>query len=184
MVSCIFIRFILGDSGKFRALAPTYTGDLRPPALRGLSSAEVRTRRELFGHSQDFATALGLKNYGTFLFSPLFTFQIFCVVVWLLDKYFLYALIVSAMALASSLLSIFESIQTISSLYSIAQENSRSIVSVIREGVTHSIPAGELVVDDLLEISSQMTLPCDCLLLSGEILADLSLLTGGRNFQG
>ena len=51
-------------------------------------------------------------------------------------------------------------------------------VTVVREGRRLSLPAGEIVVGDLLLLRVGERIPADCVLLSGEVTLDLSALNG------
>ena len=49
---------------------------------------------------------------------------------------------------------------------------------VVRDGERHSVPSEDLVVGDLLLLSSGERIPADCVLLSGAVSLDLSALNG------
>ncbi|CAD2108105.1 ATPase [Plasmodium vinckei petteri] len=63
-------------------------------------------------------------------------------------------------------------------IYDNIQANSNINVTVYRNSLEQQISSNNLTIGDIIIIKSDMTVPCDCLLLTGQILVDESLLTG------
>ncbi|CXI59692.1 cation transporting P-ATPase, putative [Plasmodium berghei] len=63
-------------------------------------------------------------------------------------------------------------------IYDNIQSNSNINVTVYRNALEQQISSNNLTIGDIIIIKSQMTIPCDCLLLTGQVLVDESLLTG------
>lgn len=112
--------------------------------------------------------------------APFFVFQVFCVGLWLLDDYWYYSLFTLIM------LCIFESTVVYQRLRNIKDFQTMSIpvmeVSVKRGGKWTKIASNELLPGDLLAISfgvdSEMTIPCDFVLLSGNVIVNEAMLSG------
>ncbi|SBS86544.1 cation transporting P-ATPase, putative (ATPase3) [Plasmodium malariae] len=58
------------------------------------------------------------------------------------------------------------------------QANNNTVVTVYRNSVVQQIPSNNLTIGDIIIITPKMTIPCDCILLTGHVLVDESLLTG------
>lgn len=53
-------------------------------------------------------------------------------------------------------------------------------VDVIRNGQISTISSEHLVPGDIIEIKSELKMPCDVILLSGKVVVDESMLTGKK----
>lgn len=112
---------------------------------------------------------------------PFYIFQVFSLILWFSDSYFYYAtciIITSVASLASS------SIQT--------QKNQKQLrdtvhasdnVNVCRgNDVYENIESTQLVPGDVIEVPSfGCTMPCDAVLVSGNVIINESMLTGKLN---
>lgn len=58
------------------------------------------------------------------------------------------------------------------------ESSENSLVKAVREGRTVEINAAEVVVGDVLLLAAGEKIPCDCILLSGEVGVDQSAMTG------
>ncbi|OUS46274.1 ATPase type 13A [Ostreococcus tauri] len=148
---------------------------------KGLTADEVHHAHERFGNN-------ALKvNVPTFwelykeqLTSPVTVFQIFTVLLWLMDEYWKYALF-SALSLA-----IFEGTtafsrqKNVATLRGMGQQAER--IMVRRSGVWEERSTEELYPGDVISLKrrggDEITVPCDCVLLSGSAVVNEASLTG------
>jgi cation-transporting ATPase 13A1 len=111
--------------------------------------------------------------------APFFVFQIFCVLLWMLDEYWYYSLMTLCMFI------MFESMlvkRRLSTLDQIRNMRAKAfIVHVFRSGAWTRISSSLLVPGDLVSIcrsGDTEAAPCDALLLAGKCVVNESLLTG------
>ncbi|XP_042331882.1 LOW QUALITY PROTEIN: polyamine-transporting ATPase 13A3-like [Sceloporus undulatus] len=112
--------------------------------------------------------------------NPFYIFQVFSMVLWSLDNYYLYA----SAILFMSLVSICSSLYTIRKQY-VLLHDMVATHNIIRVTVyrgpheTEEIFSTELVPGDVLLVPPEgLTVPCDAVLLSGTAIANESMLTG------
>ncbi|KAH0626031.1 hypothetical protein JD844_000730 [Phrynosoma platyrhinos] len=112
--------------------------------------------------------------------NPFYIFQVFSMVLWSLDNYYLYA----SAILFMSLVSICSSLYTIRKQYILLHDMvaTHNIIRVtVNRGPheTEEIFSTELVPGDVLLVPPEgLTVPCDAVLLSGTAIANESMLTG------
>eukprot|EP00189_Rhodosorus_marinus_P013980 CAMPEP_0184746042 /NCGR_PEP_ID=MMETSP0315-20130426/8616_1 /TAXON_ID=101924 /ORGANISM="Rhodosorus marinus, Strain UTEX LB 2760" /LENGTH=1197 /DNA_ID=CAMNT_0027218425 /DNA_START=56 /DNA_END=3646 /DNA_ORIENTATION=- len=114
------------------------------------------------------------------LLSPFFVFQVFCILLWVLDAYWQYF----AMTLVMML--IFEATVVKGRLRSLAElrgmRNKPSRINAYRSKKWVSISSLELLPGDIISLTRGSTpdvvVPCDCLILSGGAVVNESMLTG------
>nr|XP_060635789.1 polyamine-transporting ATPase 13A3-like [Anolis sagrei ordinatus] len=112
--------------------------------------------------------------------NPFYIFQVFSMVLWSLDNYYLYA----SAILFMSLVSICSSLYTIRKQY-VLLHDMVAAHNIIRVTVyrgpyeTEEIFSTELVPGDVLLVPPEgLTVPCDAVLLSGTAITNESMLTG------
>ncbi|KAL0490279.1 hypothetical protein AKO1_014011, partial [Acrasis kona] len=127
-----------------------------------------------------------IKNYIELLLDeilhPFYIFQVLSVIIWLIDGYYVYAL---SITIISSLSAFFSLIDTRTNLITLSQ-TAKYTCDVIRIDVDHEqnkhstqrIDSTLLVPGDLIDISNPLTLPCDCVVLRGQVIVNESSLTG------
>uniref|UniRef100_A0ABM5EJN6 Polyamine-transporting ATPase 13A3-like n=1 Tax=Pogona vitticeps TaxID=103695 RepID=A0ABM5EJN6_9SAUR len=147
----------------------------------GLPRSTQDYRRLFYGANQiDVQVPSILKLLIKEVLNPFYIFQAFCVVLWSLDDYYMYA----SAILFMSLISICSSLYTIRKQY-VLLHDMVAAHNIIRVTVcrgpyeTEEIFSTELVPGDVLLVPpGGLTVPCDAVLLSGTAIANESMLTG------
>lgn len=158
--------FELGETnGELKALAG------------GLTSEEARNRKELIGANfiavnvPNFFMAI-LREFTSFFYIYQFT------VLWLF-YYFAYwqiGIVDTGVILLSALLKVVIRLRSEHRLKKMAEFTDN--VNILRDGQWGSYSTAELVPGDVFEVTEGKTSPCDAVILSGNIVADESSLTG------
>ena len=150
--------------------------------LRGLNKAEVTFNRLIFGECD-----LNIQVDGVFklilkeVTDPFYIFQVFSITLWFVNQYVNYATIIVVTTLVSLAVSVWETRSNLISIqqmakYSCPVEIYRTHLGVKQQLSTSSV---ELVPGDLFEIPEDgLALPCDCILVSGTVIVNESMLTG------
>ncbi|XP_058265478.1 cation-transporting ATPase 13A2 isoform X2 [Hemibagrus wyckioides] len=146
---------------------------------QGLSQMDQISRRQIFG---DNIIDVPVKSYLQLLFeevlNPFYIFQVFSIVLWMLDKYYYYAVCIFVISFISIAVSLYEIRKQSTTLRSMAQ----LIVNVtVRRatGEEQCVSSVELVPGDCVVIPAEgLHLPCDAALLAGECMVNESMLTG------
>ncbi|EFA74589.1 P-type ATPase [Heterostelium album PN500] len=107
---------------------------------------------------------------------PFFIFQIYSVILWSFEEYYYYAGAILLIATVSSILSLKEIRSNLISL----KEMSTYVceIKVLREGQFTTVQSSDLVPGDIIDIPTNLTLPCDMSLLTGQVICNESMLTG------
>uniref|UniRef100_A0AC35U560 Cation-transporting ATPase n=1 Tax=Rhabditophanes sp. KR3021 TaxID=114890 RepID=A0AC35U560_9BILA len=165
------IQDILGsiDEGYFHEIMAKGTGS---------TTTEISSKLLIFGKNMIF---IKLTNIFVLLFkeviSPFYMFQIFSVIIWYTDNYQYYATIIVFM----SLLSVFSDVNQIRKQEKRLKEmvQSNTYCKAIRDGVVTELSSDELVPGDLIIVPNHGNLlPCDAVLMHGNIIVNESMLTG------
>lgn len=133
----------------------------------------------------------GLKIFLSHLISPFYLFQYFATTVWLLEGYILYSVLILLITLSAVVMTTRETLYNLDSLRKLTGEthNIRRVVSNMEEDeaciesgtkvfTLKLEPDTSLVPVDLFVIEVGMTMPCDAILLVGNVVVDESMLTG------
>lgn len=147
--------------------------------LKGLSVEEQAVKRQLYGIN---SIAVHVTPIVKLLFkeilSPFYVFQVFSMILWYLDDYWIYAtciLFISTLSIVVTIWSTRKFQRTLRNTIS-----SSTIVSVCRGGdVYHDISSEDVVPGDILEIPRRgCIMQCDAVLISGNCIVNESMLTG------
>ncbi|CAL4061389.1 unnamed protein product, partial [Meganyctiphanes norvegica] len=154
---------------------------------RGYSLQEQSQRLHLYGRN---AITVEVKSYFVLLvtevLNPFYIFQIASLILWSLDQYYLYAICIFLVSCLSIAVSLVETRRQSENLHNMVESSNTSNVIVRRpiadkETVDVEISALDLVPGDVLVIPrdcSNLTLPCDAVLISGSAIVNESMLTG------
>lgn len=112
------------------------------------------------------------------LVAPFFIFQLFCVALWSLDEYWMYALFtLFALVLFESTIA-YNRLLSLQRLDSVSHRYSHQRIWVHRMGHSMSILIQELLPGDIVRLSNGMNVPADIVLTKGTAVCDEALLTG------
>lgn len=146
---------------------------------KGLSHLEQSLRRRVYGPN---LIDVPVKPYIRLLFeevlNPFYVFQVFSIVLWMIDKYYYYSSCIFIISLLSISISLYEIRKQSVTLRNMARLVTN--VTVRRNmGEEECVSSVELVPGDCIIIPQEgMLLPCDAAVLAGECLVNESMLTG------
>jgi cation-transporting ATPase 13A1 len=149
-------------------------------AIKGLSSNEVSRKLQQYGANKlQVPMPSFWELYKEQITSPLFAFQVFCVILWCLDEMWKYSLMTLGMMLSFEA-TVVRSRQR--SLRELRGMRTRPYpLLVLRDGKWQPVFSDQLVPLDIVWLSPSpggMAVPCDILLLSGRAVVNESMLTG------
>ncbi|TPX67104.1 hypothetical protein SpCBS45565_g04019 [Spizellomyces sp. 'palustris'] len=109
---------------------------------------------------------------------PFYLFQVLSVIVWMLEAYYTYALLILIMSCSSIAWEMYSAKQNEKNLRNLVKVE--HICRVIRDGRTVELPAAQLVVGDAVILKNIRGAPvvADMALVQGECVTDESTLTG------
>jgi cation-transporting ATPase 13A3/4/5 len=111
------------------------------------------------------------------VFNPFYIFQLYSVLLWFFaEDYYTYAASIVVITIISLISSISTTRRGQVALHKLAKKTCR--VKVLRGGNLETVDSTELVPGDLIEIDSEMELPCDLVLISGGCIVEEGMLTG------
>ncbi|XP_043505949.1 polyamine-transporting ATPase 13A3 isoform X1 [Polistes fuscatus] len=151
--------------------------------MQGLSAQEQYMRRCVYGNNE---IVIPVKSIITLLcleiLNPFYVFQLFSFVLWVMDDYYFYAMVILLMSSIGIIMAVNQSRRNQDNLRSSVHAVSSELATVIRDrstGQTASIPAERLVPGDILVIPPHgCTMTCDAVLLTGNCILNESMLTG------
>jgi len=147
----------------------------------GLENGKVNDNGVLYGTNQ---TDIPKKSCVKLLFdevlSPFYIFQVFSFVIWYLDDYTAYAIVICVFSAISITMSLIDTISTTNKLRKMSYYEIP--VTVVRhvngEQTRVNISSSDLVPGDLLIIPENVSMPCDAILINGSCIMNEAMLTG------
>jgi predicted P-type ATPase len=109
---------------------------------------------------------------------PFYLFQYFAVVLWMAQDYVLYSLVILFITGGAVYLTTSETIYNLERLHNLAGHCNKIGRINNLTGAVQEIDDTELVPGDHVILRPNTSLPCDCVLLSGRVSVDESMLTG------
>eukprot|EP01062_Namystynia_karyoxenos_P062294 TRINITY_DN551_c0_g3_i1.p1 TRINITY_DN551_c0_g3~~TRINITY_DN551_c0_g3_i1.p1 ORF type:complete len:1202 (+),score=344.34 TRINITY_DN551_c0_g3_i1:77-3682(+) len=148
--------------------------------LTGLSDAEAAAAAPVYGPNK---FSIRIPEFRELmlehLLSPFFVFQMFCVLLWLLDEYWYYSVFTGIMLWIFEATVVKQRLSNMHRLLSMEQKAYR--VTVLRGRQWKQLGTHELLPRDIVWLqrtAEGAPVPCDVLLLEGTAVADEALLTG------
>jgi cation-transporting ATPase 13A3/4/5 len=143
----------------------------------GLTTKAAENELELYG--PNFIPVYIPPIWRAFVreFSEFFyLYQMMCLWIWYYFAYFKMGLVQTAVILVSAVIRVYLKVKSEKHIKSLAEYS--STVEVKRDGEWAKINSKELVPGDVFAIEDKQTIPCDAVLLHGEVIVDESMLTG------
>ena len=148
----------------------------------GIESEELlKERQVLYGPAvMDVPIPSVFEVFTQEVLHPFFMFQLFSVTLWFVEMYWIYAIVILVMSLASIVVEIVTTRENVRKIRAMAyyatnvqvQSGSGSHIVTTSETSTSLVP-GEVIV-----LEQEWIVPCDVILLSGNCVVNEGLLTG------
>ena len=181
----LFRYIYIPDTGTFEGVdfkLDTSLQKIHRKCSQGLSENEVEFMRNIFGECD---LQIHVDSYTKLLYlefsDPFYLFQIFSIILWYNDNYEYFATIIIFSTLLSLFTTAYDNRKTLILLHDVAKYS--CTVNVLRsnengEKKLKQISSVELVPGDLFEVPDNISMPCDCLLLTGSVIVNEAMLTG------
>ena len=145
----------------------------------GLSSQEVEERRKRYGENiYDIPLPTFGELFKEHAVAPFFVFQLFCVLLWLMDDYWYYSLLTLVLLIVLEAQMVHRRRNDLQELR--AMRIPPRPTYVLRDGNWKIAQSNELLPGDIIGIqrNPEASFPCDVLLLQGNVLVNEAMLTG------
>ena len=109
--------------------------------------------------------------------NPFYIFQVFSVVLWMIDSYYLYSYSILIISTGSILISLFETIQNNENIRELARYQCKVLLRM-PDNLSKQISSADLVPGDVIVVPKATSLPCDLIILSGSVIVNEAMLTG------
>jgi len=147
----------------------------------GVSSSTATKLLEKYGRNIfDIPLPTFEELFKEHLVAPFFVFQVFCVALWLLDEYWYYSIVISVMLLVFEATVVKRRLKNLGDLREMRITTPHA-VQAYRDNRWVNVMSSELVPGDLISLvrnSGTQVVPCDLLLVHGNVVVDEAALTG------
>ena len=175
--------YIISSNGNAATNLPSFANGLTPADAAydikaGLSEEEAIKRRMLYGENR---LNINPKSIPALLIyeclHPFYSFQLFSVIVWILDEYYLYSVCIILLSLFSICWSLFMTYSQQKKVLKMTKTH--EVIPVLRDGEVKNRWQQELVPGDIVVIPQNgCVLSFDSVLLTGSCIVNESMLTG------
>ncbi|KAL4468757.1 hypothetical protein ABPG74_005260 [Tetrahymena malaccensis] len=173
------------DDGNKKAFYPVYYHQIEKQTLReinqihcqGLNNHKVEAHLKKYGNCQIQVPIPTLFEYLVDVLTKIFyIFQYISVLFWVLEGFLQFAIVMICVSVVITLINYYLLRLSMNKLKKFAKIDLK--LRVIRNGQDQTINSVDLLPGDLFYYQNNMQLPCDSLLLSGDVLVNESSLTG------
>ena len=175
-------RFLLNpEAGEFELLRPPATVPqgalLSAAAGAGLSLEDFGARAATYGRN---LMCIPIPSIPAVMvaevLSPFFVFQVYSVILWCFENYWVFAAVIGFMALCSLAMTVYDTRSSMVALRELAKSD--CALTVIRGGRRMLVASTDLVIGDVAVLSEAIDVPCDLALLTGSVVVNEAMLTG------
>lgn len=175
--------FLNSDTDQFEPLSfptnfPYQT--LHSQFSSGLESESLLSERQsLYGKAvMDVPVPSAFDVFSQEVLHPFFIFQVFSIVLWCIEMYWIYAVVIFVMSLTSVIVEVVTTRQNIKKIRSMAYYETQVVVLSGSNRSEMTTLSTSLVPGQVISISQDWVIPCDLLLLEGNCIMNEGLLTG------
>lgn len=148
---------------------------------RGLEGRDIIQSLRKFGSNEfDIPEPTFKELFKEHAVAPFFVFQVFCVGLWFMDEYWYYSLFTLFMLFVFESTVVQQRLRNLKELRTMSH-NSTEIFAFRNQAWT-SLKSEDLVPGDVVSIvrakSEDITVPCDLLILEGELVVNEAMLSG------
>lgn len=140
-------------------------------------NTDISEKRDLYGKCQ---ILIKLRPFLSLMLEeckhPFYIFQVFSIILWCVEYYWIYAIAIFVLTVFSLISSCYQSWKSIHDLHDLALRSVQ--INVKRSGIWKMVDSTDLVPGDLIEIPRGVEMPCDAVLISGGAVVEESSLTG------
>jgi len=171
------------DTGLFNLLQPPIDGPVKEYQQKwkdgGCTTQASLELRRLYGRNV-FAIPLPKFSelFAEHVVSPFFVFQMFCVLLWLMDDYWYYSILTAVLLIILECQLIKRRLVDLQELRNMRVPP--RLMQVWRNKSWLNVSSDHLVPGDIISLSRSRDnqIPCDVLMLQGTVLCDEAMLTG------
>nr|XP_054768390.1 polyamine-transporting ATPase 13A3-like [Lytechinus pictus] len=147
-------------------------------SYKGYDSDQKQQRQDIYGRNViDVEVPSYLKLFVKEVLNPFYIFQIFSIILWIMENYFVYGGCILVIIIISLGVSLYETKRQSIVLHDMVAHE--STVTVCRNGTEEEINSGDVVPGDLIYIPPHgCIMSCDAALISGNCIVNESMLTG------
>ena len=175
-------RFVLIDSQLFvmSGLSGLTCDEILKQSGGVNDDGDVESRRQIFGENVIIVLVpSAFRILVDEILSPFYMFQIFSVILWMCDEYYIYATSILCITTVSMSVTLYTVRSERKKLQNMVQKNNYSTVKCWRGGKWTDIWSNLLVPGDVISVPpGGCCVPADCLLLTGEAIVNEGMLTG------
>lgn len=143
----------------------------------GLHEAEYTRRTAIVGHNTIEVPMPSWKNsVSTEVFQFFYVYQLMCYFVWYFTGYWEVAVVNMVIIVGVMAINIVSKRKLLAAVLQMTRTHGG--VAVQRDGVWQTIKASQVVPGDLVRVAENWEVPCDLVLIKGNVLCDESALTG------
>ncbi|CAE7519104.1 PDR2 [Symbiodinium sp. CCMP2592] len=180
-ISYLKKKFVYNSTtGKFERLHFEITSPLEfYLGSTGLTAKEVDERKRKYGENiYDIPLPDFWELFQEHAVAPFFVFQLFCVLLWLMDEYWYYSLLTLFLLVVLEAQMVHRRRHDLSELRSMRIPPMPTLA--FRDGQWQEIQSNQLLPGDIIGIqrNPEASFPCDALLLQGNVLVNEAMLTG------
>ena len=149
----------------------------------GLNSEEIEYQKKIHGICD---IDIKINSIWKVLFEeitdPFYLFQVYSCILWYCSQYEIYASVIIVLTIISLIICVYDTYTNLKQIQSMARYSCD--VNIFRKNDNNEIEtkydsSTQLVPGDLFEIPEDgLALPCDCILVSGSVIINESMLTG------
>mmetsp|Transcript_126796 Transcript_126796/g.370660 ORF Transcript_126796/g.370660 Transcript_126796/m.370660 type:complete len:1214 (-) Transcript_126796:94-3735(-) len=174
-------KFIFSEeTGQFERLRCNITSPLGTYlSSTGLTAQQANNALKRFGaNTYDIPLPTFGELFQEHAVAPFFVFQVFCVLLWLMDEYWYYSLLTLFMLIVLEAQMVHRRRSDLSELR--AMRIPPRPMHVLRAGSWGTVQSDQLLPGDVVALvrKADVSFPCDVLLLQGNVLVNEAMLTG------